>query len=49
MPVISVENLSKSYRLGQINTGTFSRDLEAWWARLRGNLNSLVGAIFLGR
>jgi len=39
MPVISVENLSKSYRLGQINTGTFSRDLEAWWARLRGQPN----------
>jgi lipopolysaccharide transport system ATP-binding protein len=39
MPVISVENLSKSYRLGQINTGTFSRDLEAWWARLRGKPN----------
>ena len=39
MPVISVENLSKSYRLGQINTGTFSRDLEAWWARLRGRPN----------
>jgi len=37
--VISVENLSKSYRLGQINTGTFSRDLEAWWARLRGKPN----------
>ncbi len=37
--VISVENLSKSYRLGQINTGTFSRDLEAWWARLRGQPN----------
>jgi len=39
MPVISVEHLSKSYRLGQINTGTFSRDLEAWWARLRGRPN----------
>ncbi|GIK10624.1 MAG: ABC transporter ATP-binding protein [Chloroflexota bacterium] len=39
MNVISVENLSKSYRLGQINTGTFSRDLEAWWARLRGRPN----------
>ncbi|WKZ52783.1 MAG: ABC transporter ATP-binding protein [Anaerolineales bacterium] len=39
MNVISVEHLSKSYRLGQINTGTFSRDLEAWWARLRGRPN----------
>jgi len=35
--VISVENLSKTYRLGQIGTGTFSRDLELWWAKLRGN------------
>jgi lipopolysaccharide transport system ATP-binding protein len=34
--VISVENLSKSYRLGQIGTGTFARDLNVWWARLRG-------------
>jgi len=25
MPVISVEHLSKTYRLGQIGTGTFSR------------------------
>ena len=34
--VISVENLSKSYQLGQINTGTFSNDLKLWWAKLRG-------------
>jgi lipopolysaccharide transport system ATP-binding protein len=34
--VIRVENLSKRYRLGQIGTGTFSRDLEVWWAKLRG-------------
>jgi hypothetical protein len=33
--VISVEHLSKTYRLGQIGTGTFSRDLEVWWAKLR--------------
>jgi len=39
--VISVENLSKTYRLGQIGTGTFSRDLEVWWARLRGKPNPL--------
>jgi lipopolysaccharide transport system ATP-binding protein len=36
MPVISVEHLSKTYRFGQIGTGTFSRDLEIWWAKLRG-------------
>ena len=41
-PVISVENLSKTYRLGQIGTGTFSRDLELWWARLRGKPNPLL-------
>jgi lipopolysaccharide transport system ATP-binding protein len=34
--VISVENLSKSYRLGQINTGTFTYDLQLWWAKMRG-------------
>jgi lipopolysaccharide transport system ATP-binding protein len=34
--VISVENLSKTYRLGQIGTGTLSRDLSLWWAQLRG-------------
>ena len=35
--VISAENLSEIYRLGQIGTGTFSRDLEVWWAtRVRG-------------
>jgi lipopolysaccharide transport system ATP-binding protein len=38
-PVISVEHLSKSYRLGQIGTGTFSRDLEVWWVKLRGKPN----------
>ena len=34
--VISVENLSKSYQLGVINTGTFYGDLKRWWARQRG-------------
>jgi lipopolysaccharide transport system ATP-binding protein len=29
---IKVENLSKIYRLGEIGTGTISRDLERWWA-----------------
>lgn len=36
MHVISVENLSKSYRLGQISGGTLSEDLNRWWARIRG-------------
>lgn len=35
-PVISIENLSKSYQLGAINTGTFYGDLNRWWAKLRG-------------
>ncbi len=41
-PVISVENLSKSYRLGQIGTGTFSNDLKVWWAKKRGKPNPLL-------
>jgi lipopolysaccharide transport system ATP-binding protein len=40
--VISVENLSKTYLLGQIGTGTFSRDLEVWWAKVRGKPNPLL-------
>jgi hypothetical protein len=45
--VISVEHLSKTYRLGARSAprrneragrtaGAFSRDLEVWWAKLRG-------------
>lgn len=34
--VISVENLSKSYRLGVIGTGTFRGDIQRWWAKQRG-------------
>jgi lipopolysaccharide transport system ATP-binding protein len=34
--VISIENLSKSYQLGVIGTGTFFGDLNRWWARQRG-------------
>lgn len=33
---IKVENLSKAYQLGDFGTGTISRDLERFWARLRG-------------
>ena len=33
---IKVEELSKAYRLGQLNTGALSQDLERWWALLRG-------------
>jgi lipopolysaccharide transport system ATP-binding protein len=34
--VIKVENLSKAYQLGEIGTGTLSRDLERYWAKIRG-------------
>ena len=34
--VLSVENISKQYRLGQVGTGTISHDLNRWWANLRG-------------
>jgi lipopolysaccharide transport system ATP-binding protein len=33
---IQVQNLSKAYQLGEIGTGTISRDLERYWAKLRG-------------
>ena len=34
--VIKVENLSKQYRLGTINHGMLHKDLQSWWARVRG-------------
>lgn len=34
--VVSAENLSKSYRLGVIGTGTFYGDLARWWALRQG-------------
>jgi len=40
--VISVENLSKVYHLGQIGTGTFANDLKVWWARKQGKPNPLL-------
>ena len=40
--VISVENVSKLYRLGLISSGTLSRDLERWWARVRGKPDPLL-------
>ncbi|TAK44758.1 MAG: ATP-binding cassette domain-containing protein [Saprospiraceae bacterium] len=40
--VISVEHLSKTYRLGQISTGTFTNDLKLWWAKMRGKPNPLL-------
>lgn len=40
--VISVENLSKVYRLGQIGSGTLTNDLKVWWAKARGKPNPLL-------
>lgn len=40
--VISVENLSKAYRLGQIGTGTLHDDLKVWWAKARRRPNPLL-------
>lgn len=34
--VISVRNLSKLYRLGEVSTGVLAHDLNRWWSRLRG-------------
>ncbi|HVS90640.1 MAG TPA: ABC transporter ATP-binding protein [Mucilaginibacter sp.] len=34
--VIKAEHLSKAYQLGDFGTGTISRDLERFWARVRG-------------
>jgi lipopolysaccharide transport system ATP-binding protein len=34
--VISVENISKQYRLGEVGTGTLSHDLNKWWYKARG-------------
>lgn len=33
---IKVEHLSKAYQLGQIGTGTISRDIGRWYAKVRG-------------
>jgi lipopolysaccharide transport system ATP-binding protein len=42
--VIRVENLYKEYKLGVINHGTLTHDLQSWWARMRGkeDPNSLI-------
>jgi len=43
--VIKIENLYKEYRLGIIGHGTLYRDLQSWWAKMRGkpDPNSLLG------
>ena len=39
MIAIEIENLSKQYALGKIGSGTLYRDLNVWWARMRGKPN----------
>jgi lipopolysaccharide transport system ATP-binding protein len=34
--MVSIENVSKLYRLGQVNTGTYYGDIKRWWASARG-------------
>jgi lipopolysaccharide transport system ATP-binding protein len=34
--VISVENISKIYRLGEVGTGSLAHDVNRWWHRIRG-------------
>lgn len=34
--VISVENVSKLYRLGEIGTGSLAHDVNRWWHKVRG-------------
>ena len=43
--VIRIENLYKEYKLGVIGHGTLYRDLQSWWATVRGreDPNSLIG------
>ena len=41
--VIKVEQLSKAYQIGQIGTGTLSRDLERFWAtKIRGKADPFL-------
>jgi lipopolysaccharide transport system ATP-binding protein len=39
---ISIENVSKYYRLGAIGGGALSADLNRWWARVRGKADPLL-------
>jgi lipopolysaccharide transport system ATP-binding protein len=40
--IISVENVSKYYRLGLIGGGTLRADCERWWAKMRGKPDPLL-------
>ncbi|WP_188405732.1 ABC transporter ATP-binding protein [Psychroflexus salis] len=37
--ILSVQNISKQYRLGLVGTGTLGHDLNRWWASIRGKEN----------
>ena len=42
--VIKVDNLFKEYRLGNFGYGTFSEDIQSWWAKINGrpDPNSII-------
>src|SRR5205823_7298194 len=40
--VISIENISKLYRLGEISTGTITHDFNRWWHKFRGKEDPYV-------
>ena len=43
--IIKIENLYKEYQLGVIGHGTLYRDMQSWWAKVKGkeDPNSLIG------
>ncbi len=43
---IQIAGVTKQYRLGQIGSGTLTRDLQSWWARVRGkeDPNTKIGS-----
>lgn len=43
---IKVENLSKQYRLGTINHGMLYKDIQSWWAKVRGKEDPNAKLIF---
>lgn len=44
-PIIRIQNLSKSYRIGTIGTGTLNDDFKRWWYKIKGKEDpfSLIG------
>ncbi|MGR0480691.1 MAG: ABC transporter ATP-binding protein [Candidatus Electronema sp. V4] len=49
--VIQIEGLWKEYRLGVIGYGTLTRDLQSWWAKVRGkeDPNSKIQPMLVGQ